>query len=191
MQDFLNPESGEEFDVEIVISSLGVKLTQYDKLAIALLPNDKFTGDVVLVTPEDMSRMARLVGSPDRFTLANAVNGANDQSTLSMTMKWCVKDQPIGTDKDCNAIVSNAGSTVFLKSFWDTGDMEIIPSIDAQTSINRLNDKVDLAYALKQRDASQLEDTQAKVRRSKKSLKRANKTVNLEIDETVDAAKIV
>ena len=36
MQDFLNPESGEEFDVEIVISSLGVKLTQYDKLAIAL-----------------------------------------------------------------------------------------------------------------------------------------------------------
>ena len=184
MNDFNAPNHGESFDVELAITSLGTKLTRYDKLAIAVLPSEEFKGDVLLVTPEDMSRMARLVSSPDRFTLANAVNGANDTSTLSMTMTWCEAGQPIGEDADGNAIVSNAGHTVFQTSFWDTSDMEIIPSVDAQYTINDLNKAVDLQYAINQREQSLIEDKSAKVRRSKKSLRKANKQEDLNIDTT-------
>jgi len=184
MPDFNNPVNGDSFDIELIISSLGTKLTKYDKLAIAVLPNHEFKGEVLLVTPEDMSRMARLVSSPDRFTLADSVNGASDQSKLSMTITWCEAGQPIGIDDDGNAIVSNAGFTTFQKSFWDTGDMEIIPSLDAQFAINKLNEKVNLEYALRQREQSLIDDSAAKVRRSKKSLKKANKVETLDVDTT-------
>jgi len=184
MPDFNNPVNGDSFDVELVISSLGTKLTKHDKLAIAVLPTHEFKGDVLLVTPEDMSRMARLVSSPDRFTLADSVNGASDQSKLSMTITWCEAGQPIGTDDNGQPIVSNAGFTTFQKSFWDTSDMEIIPSLDAQFAINKLNEKVNLEYALRQREQSLIDDSAAKVRRSKKSLKRANKVETLNVDTT-------
>ena len=54
MPDFNNPVNGDSFDVELVISSLGTKLTKYDKLAIAVLPTHEFKGDVLLVTPEEI-----------------------------------------------------------------------------------------------------------------------------------------
>jgi len=184
MADFNNPVNGDSFDVELIISSLGTKLTKYDKLAIAVLPTNEFKGEVLLVTPEDMSRMARLVSSPDRFTLADSVNGASDQSKLSMTITYCEAGNAIGTDDNGNAIVSSAGFTTFQKSFWDTSDMEIIPSLDAQFAINKLNEKVNLEYALRQREQSLIDDSAAKVRRSKKSLKRANKVETLDVDTT-------
>lgn len=165
MSNLLNPVHGAVVNLVLTIVSIGTKLTKHDKLAIAVIPQAPYDGEVVLVTPEHLENMALSVGSHDRFAIANAINTGDDASQLSVVMTYKKAGERIGTKEDGSPITNANGSEVFEKSYWDASEYTLLPGVDANSSIKELNEKIDIAAGLERRKDLQANDVSARNRR--------------------------